>query len=123
MRGGGLAKSIVANQPVSATLNWIKTQLELCGGTADLDAGWVRFNNGLQVVWDFSDKKFSSHKTTITFPKPFLNTDYGVSFISKRTEANVRRINGWTATTVEFVEANLASVTISISYIAIGRWK
>lgn len=84
--------------------------------------GYIRYKNGLQMCWDTSLESSYTMNNTLTFIKPFYNTNYaliGVGFLIVNS-GNQRLIE---KTTTFFKTNSHTSNTGTSSYLAIGRWK
>lgn len=84
-------------------------------------SGYIRFANGLQIL--FLTKSVTSNLATITFPVSFYNTSYAITFMPKRIQGQLMRIDSKNTGSCAIVNANVDGGTIEVNLIAIGRWK
>lgn len=84
--------------------------------------GYIRYKNGIQMCWDSGESSAFTMNKTLTFIKPFYDTNYvliGVSFlvVNYSNQIVVSR------TTTSFTTISDANDAGTCSYLAIGRWK
>ena len=87
---------------------------------AEVGDNFIRLNGGLQVCWGDVEKNTS----TLTFPKPFLNTQYKVMLNGNSTSDKTTLIlNFLSAIPNSGTTATISSSSYVKQYIAVGRWK
>lgn len=84
-------------------------------------SGYIRFANGLQIL--FLTKSVTSHLATISFPVSFYNTSYAITFMPKRTQGGVMRIDSKNTGSCVIANENVNGGNMEVNLIAIGRWK
>lgn len=96
---------------------------DAAGNVSDVDSwyastriGWLRFTNGLQILWD-SEMLPAEATTTITLAKSFKNAP--IITTTQRKDF----INVYDETTSSFKVTNSYSSELRVSFIAIGYWK
>ena len=86
--------------------------------------GYIRYKNGLQLCWgsDIDGRTNYTANTTITFLKPFYDTNYAIIgtgfWIESRAEQPIQDV-----TTTGFKTASHTSRCGTGGFLAIGRWK
>lgn len=84
--------------------------------------GYIRYSNGIQLCWDDGSNSQYTINKTLTFIKPFYDTNYaliGVGFVISSSGA--QSIDN--RTTTSFRTTSNTSLAGTLSYLAIGRWK
>ena len=97
------------------------------GNRIDIEAmgsNYIRYGNGVQICWGKGNKPSSNSWVPVTFPMPFINTDYVVV-------EGISRNNGfnWESEMVGFDSVTTSGIRFAVwknrqpQYVAIGYWK
>lgn len=86
--------------------------------------GYVRFGNGTQIL-NGQKSIGRDTNTTISFPKPFITTDYSIAVLMGACSEWSGYINGFKIDnkTNSNVTIALRGVGNTFDWIAVGRWK
>lgn len=87
-------------------------------------SNFIRFTNGLQICWGQTSATSSTGALSVSLPKAFLDTNYGLSV------SVVYAGNNWSSqiyvylkTTSNFQYYKYSAVSVPTTWIAVGKWK
>ena len=130
-------QNYISREEFNETINNLTTLIGI-GGVEESGDNYIRFVNGIQIVWGSFDVYGSTSSlkttTTVNFPKRFVNSGYRLIATPKRNGSIVTQFwqgdtsgnnNNPSATSFQFSIATTSVTTYSMGfdYLAIGKWK
>lgn len=130
-------QNYISREEFNETINNLTTLIGI-GGVEESGDNYIRFVNGIQIVWGSFDVYGSTSSlkttTTVNFPKRFVNSGYRLIATPKRNGSIVTQFwqgdtsgnnNNPSATSFKFSIATTSATSYSMGfdYLAIGKWK
>ena len=103
------------------TFQWNGHQVERVNSSGD---NWIRYENGIQIVWGSDTANSDKTNKTVTLPVAFANIDYAIemtriSGIDNGTDYAIWLRGNPTTTSFRFY----GTASTSMRWLAIGKWK
>lgn len=130
-------QNYISREEFNETINNLTTLIGI-GGVEESGNNYIRFVNGIQIVWGSFDVNGSTASlkatTTVNLPKGFVNAGYRLIATPKRNGSIVTQFwqgdtsgnnNNPSATSFQFSIATTSATSYSMGfdYLAIGKWK
>lgn len=130
-------QNYISREEFNETINNLTTLIGI-GGVEESGDNYIRFVNGIQIVWGsfdvYGSTSSSKTTTTVNFPKRFVNSGYRLIATPKRNGSIVTQFwqgdtsgnnNNPSATSFKFSIATTSATSYSMGfdYLAIGKWK